>query len=147
MPRQALLDRLTAKIRVAPNGCWLWTGSLQSKGYGQISFAGKWKLAHRVVFEACGIPIPSGLSLDHLCRTPKCVNPAHLEPVTHQENMRRSARAGFGNAGKTHCPQGHPYEGANPVTSKDGRHRGCRICKVNRDRQRRRPSHANERAS
>jgi hypothetical protein len=50
------------------------------------------RLAHIVYWEGEHGPVPEGLELDHLCRNPPCVNPAHLEPVTHQQNMQRSAR-------------------------------------------------------
>lgn len=72
------------------SGCWLWTGAA-SNGYGQIRLspaAPSW--AHRVVFETFVGPIPTELELDHLCRNTMCVNPVHLEPVTHLENMHRS---------------------------------------------------------
>jgi hypothetical protein len=35
-------------------------------------------------------PVPVGLELDHLCEVRRCVNPAHLQPVTRTENVRRS---------------------------------------------------------
>ncbi|WP_369010576.1 HNH endonuclease signature motif containing protein, partial [Bacillus cereus] len=47
--------------------------------------------AHRYVYENLSGPIPEGMELDHLCRNPPCVNPDHLDPVTHEENMRRAA--------------------------------------------------------
>lgn len=79
----ALVDR-----GAGATGCWLWRGSL-SLGYA--SFGGVW--GHRLAYEYAIGPIPAGLELDHLCRTTNCVNPAHLEPVTHAENMRRGAAA------------------------------------------------------
>ncbi|MEJ7786912.1 MAG: HNH endonuclease signature motif containing protein [Solirubrobacteraceae bacterium] len=45
--------------------------------------------AHRVYWERENGEVPEGLDLDHLCKQTDCVNPEHLEPVTHQENMRR----------------------------------------------------------
>lgn len=52
--------------------------------------------AHRVVYESLVGPIPAGLELDHTCRVRRCVNPDHLEPVTHAENQRRSRRHPMG---------------------------------------------------
>lgn len=83
-------------------GCWNWNKSLNS-GYGQISrwSPGKTKSnvttvkAHREVYERHVGPIPPGLQLDHLCRNPRCVNPAHLEPVTNEENVRRGISTKF----------------------------------------------------
>jgi hypothetical protein len=69
--------------------CWEWTGSLMTDGYGQKCHGGRYVAAHRLVYEALVGPVPEGLELDHLCGNPSCVNPDHLEPVTHQENMRR----------------------------------------------------------
>jgi hypothetical protein len=46
-------------------------------------------LVHRDVYEQLVGPIPEGLVLDHLCRNRSCCNPAHLEPVTTAENVRR----------------------------------------------------------
>lgn len=119
--------------------CWLWTASLDGKGYGQIWNGHKGEgstmlRAHRVAYELVVGPIPEGLELDHLCRVTACVNPAHLEPVTHRENQRR---AGFVVAAyqsaKTHCRSGHPYDAENTYQTR-GR-RECKICM--RDRQRR----------
>jgi hypothetical protein len=69
-----------------PSGCWLWKGSLSKEGYGRVRRHG-W--AHREMYELLVGPIPDGLTLDHLCRTTRCVNPSHLEPVTFEENVRR----------------------------------------------------------
>lgn len=88
-------------------GCWLWSGSSHSSGYGQFSVAAHPERAHRHAYETLVGPVPDGLELDHLCRVRCCVNPAHLEPVTHAENLRRGES---GMAKRTHCPKGHPYD-------------------------------------
>jgi hypothetical protein len=69
--------------------CWIWTGTTDRHGYGRVRPDGRSTGAHRWSYEATVGPIPEGLELDHLCNNPPCVNPAHLEPVTHAENMRR----------------------------------------------------------
>ncbi len=73
--------------------CWLWVGAKFQKGYGRYGRASKrgTALAHRVAYERWVGPIPSGLTIDHLCNNKACVNPAHLEPVTLRENRRRAA--------------------------------------------------------
>lgn len=72
-------------------GCWLWTGCCWPSGYGRITRNGRRHVAHRYIYEMLVAKVPDGLELDHLCRNRGCVNPEHLEPVTHQENMRRAA--------------------------------------------------------
>lgn len=132
--------RFWAKVSVdEATGCWAWTGAATRPGpdgYGQIRVDGRTILAHRFARQVLVGPTPEGLDLDHLCRFRRCVNPAHLEPVTRAENARRGAAHGtYGRAGRarTHCPHGHPYEGenlyVNPTTGK----RKCRTCQgVNR---------------
>lgn len=71
--------------------CWIWTGSVNHQGYGHITAGRRGFLVHRITYVWNIGPIESGLELDHLCRIHACVNPYHLEPVTHAENMRRSA--------------------------------------------------------
>lgn len=72
--------------------CHVWQRARTTAGYGEIWIDGKACYAHVVAYEAENGPVPDGLELDHLCRNPPCINPAHLEAVTHAENMRR---AGF----------------------------------------------------
>lgn len=71
------------------DGCWEWLRAKAGGGYGRVCINGRLLQAHRVVYEQFVGPIPAGLHLDHLCRNPGCVNPAHLEPVTCVENIRR----------------------------------------------------------
>lgn len=113
------------------DSCWVWRGQLNNQGYGQFSIKKRHKLAHRLSYEWTIGPIPEGLELDHLCRNTKCVNPAHLEPVTHAENMRR------GNQGKylrdrTHCIHGHAFDEANTYILPRNGSRVCRKCRVRR---------------
>lgn len=72
------------------DACWPWLGYRDRYGYGHTSTTTRrGGLAHRLVYEELVGAIPNGLVLDHLCRNPSCVNPAHLEPVTFAENRRR----------------------------------------------------------
>ena len=75
--------------------CWLWAGAKDSNGYGRIKFnASDVELAHRYSYELHVGPIGEGMSVDHLCHVPSCVNPSHLREATHQQNMwnRKGAR-------------------------------------------------------
>jgi hypothetical protein len=136
-PARTLEERLLEKIAVdVETGCWLWTAYTDPAGYGRIATSAQPnpELAHRVSYRLYVGPIPEGLTLDHLCRVRRCVNPAHLEPVTLAENKRRGESLAAQNARKTHCPQGHPYDEANTHVTAQG-YRDCRAC--NRERHRR----------
>jgi hypothetical protein len=86
MPSRPLNERFDQYHMPEPNsGCWIWFGSTFRKGYGSISEGGRHGRtlqAHRVSYERFKGPIAPGLTIDHLCRTPCCVNPDHLEAVT-----------------------------------------------------------------
>jgi hypothetical protein len=87
---QGSLDRFLAKVEPTLL-CWKWLGAVGSSGFG-VFHAGPGRrlaLAHRYAYEAFVGPIPAGLVLDHLCSNRRCVNPAHLEPVSYAENVRR----------------------------------------------------------
>lgn len=143
-PRKDLHDRFMSKVEFDPNGgCWLWAASNDGgAGYGR--FGARVQMgetqAHRVSYALFCEPIPDGLEIDHRCNVPACVNPAHLEPVTRQENIRRASKIGLTFGGiangarqrrKTHCPQGHEYAVTAAITPQ-----GWRKCKrCNADRQ------------
>lgn len=89
------LARFEKNIDRQPNGCWLWTRA-KVNGYGVMWISTKptrHSLTHRLAYEHWVGPIPTGKEIDHLCRTRACANPAHLEPVSHLENVRRSPMA------------------------------------------------------
>jgi hypothetical protein len=86
--------RLQNKIQLCQEtGCWFWTATLNSKGYGNVKLrvGGKWITgqAHREIYQVYRGPVPENLELDHLCLRTNCVNPWHLEAVTHKVNIRR----------------------------------------------------------
>ena len=120
-------ERFMGRTRHEPSGCVVWTGSLTAEGYGNLRIPGEDRndYAHRVSYELHVGAIPEGLVIDHLCRNRACVNPSHLEPVPHIENVRR----GLGPYGlRTTCKHGHDVtDPANVYTQPDGGRR-CRIC-------------------
>lgn len=123
-----MLAKFWMKVK-ANGGCWEWQNAL-TNGYG--TFAPKRFAilpAHRVAYELIVGPIPEGLELDHLCKNPRCVNPNHLEPVTHAENCRRGDGFGGRNFRKTHCKNGHPLDGPNLYLTTTGK-RQCRACRA-----------------
>lgn len=134
-PRPTLQERLWRFID-ASGDCWEWVGEQAKGGYGRISTGSAGRrthtLAHRAVWETLVGPIPDGLTIDHLCRNRRCVNPDHLEPVTFRENCLRGYGVGARAARKTHCPKGHAYAGTNLVGTE--RHRECRSCRRERER-------------
>jgi hypothetical protein len=131
-PAVALKDHTPPEIRWKTSyavdestQCWNWIGTA-SRGYGRIS-CGKnnSRPAHVFVYEQTLGSVPDGLELDHKCRNTLCVNPSHLEPVTHTVNVRRG-NAGIHNANKTHCKHGHEFTPENTIFRKSGRQ--CRTC-------------------
>lgn len=103
------------------DSCIEWTGYTNKTGYG----TSHGKLVHRVAYEKEVGPIPDGMELDHLCFNRVCINTSHLEPVTHQENMKRSVE------NQTHCKNGHEFNSDNThiVTKPSGyKFRQCRAC-------------------
>lgn len=75
------------------SGCWLWSGALTTRGYGQAWHAGRQHQAHRLTYAKKHGAIDPSVDLDHLCRNRACVNPDHLEPVPHVVNVQRGAKA------------------------------------------------------
>ena len=81
-PWDLLMDRVT----LTRSGCWV----ARRNGYATVRVGGRRGVgAHRYTYELVQGPIPKGWTVDHLCAVPGCVNPDHLEAVTHRENVRR----------------------------------------------------------
>jgi hypothetical protein len=115
-------ERFQNKIMPEPNsGCWLWTASVNRLGYGHFRWNGSIKGAHRVAYELAHGQIPDNFEIDHKCKVRSCVNPDHLELVTHKINVLRGDSPTAINARKSMCMHGHPL-------SDDGR--GYRCCKT-----------------
>lgn len=116
------ITRFMERVAYRPGNCWLWTGQRGStKGtYGVFWLDSTQFMAHRLMYLLSVGDIQDGLQLDHLCRTPLCVNPLHLEPVTLKENVNRgnSPTMRWNRSGL--CKRGHSQVGVEWRT--------CRRC-------------------
>lgn len=136
--------RFWTRVIKQPNGCWEWSVGFDREGYGQFFVQGRKRPAHRVSYELMVGPIPDGKQLDHTChsgnpecpggrtcRHRRCVNPAHLEPVTQLENCRRRRIAGVQPnpelaTDDTRCNKGHEYAVSAYFDPRGNRY--CRTC-------------------
>ncbi len=118
------------------SGCWLWTGGLDTHGYGQMrNERGKVELAHRISYRLHHGD-PAGLVVRHRCDTPSCVNPDHLQLGTYADNAQDMVRRGrlvSAKRNQTHCVNNHEFTEENTYVTSEGR-RQCRTCRRNRAR-------------
>jgi len=131
--------RFWAKVdrSAGPGACWMWRGARVGRvneKYGQIRWAGGYAMAHRVAYELMKGLIPAGLITDHLCRVHLCVNPDHIELVTHRINILRGISPPARFAVRTRCNRGHSFGDAYIRGVRSGHNRGriCRSCERER---------------
>lgn len=145
MPAKMTVEQQVEKyIYREPNsGCWIWTASLCADGYGKArnsSFPSE-TLAHRLSWLYYKGSLPRFMEIDHKCRVRCCVNPSHMEVVSHAVNVLRGIRSPerHRNGRKTHCKRGHELSGENlyidRYTAKTTRQ--CRTCRALRQAARR----------
>ncbi len=132
--RQRMRATLERNSIPEPNsGCWLWMGSVSQKGYGYMCGGKKHHhiSVHIAAYELSKGKVPNGMEIDHKCRVRCCVNPDHLQALTHADNVRRgiglAAKVSGIQKAKTHCPEGHPYDDKNTYVNPSGS-RSCRTC-------------------
>lgn len=129
-PPLPIEERILRVIKIDDNGCWRWQLAIHNCGYGKLTVIEngrpRRRLAHRISYQHFVGPIPTGLHIDHLCRVRDCVNPKHLEPVTVQENLRRSPLRGARARATGRCTNGHVL--AEVGLYKQGRYQVCAEC-------------------
>ncbi len=129
--RTPIVERIMRHVdKTDPSGCWLWTGH-KLGGYGYITEGGQRSQsrlvpAHRVLWESVNGPMPAGLESGHRCPAgarKDCVNPAHIEAITHSENQfdRYAGRCKSGRHDMSHV-----------YVERDGR-RKCAPCHNERE--------------
>lgn len=112
---ETLKNKLLSRVLIKDSGCWEWQGSKLPRGYPRL---GK-NYMHRVSYEIYKGAIPAGMTVDHICFNPPCVNPDHLQLLSPSDNLRRQRKALTDN-----CKRGHV---GTLVEKKDG-HRYCLEC-------------------
>jgi hypothetical protein len=101
--------------------CWSWVGSKNTEGYGNFWIGGRCEKAHRFAYKLLVGWFDPKLDVDHLCYNTSCINPDHLEPVTHHENVLRSRPRKVAKR----CKRGHDLDDDNV-----GWHHGRRYCRT-----------------
>ena len=120
--------------------CWIWQHAKTQAGYGVARIFGAVVYMHRVSYEYHKGPLPSDAELDHLCRNRACMNPDHLELVSHQENCIRGETGARSSkrirVDQTKCGAGiHDWTPANIYIEKTG-DKHCYPCHLKRVRAR-----------
>ena len=140
---ERVAQRALTNVDKQPNGCWISRYSVASHGYAQIGWSVTGRrdangrkiqmvLAHRAAWVAVNGQVPLGMTIDHLCKERRCVNPAHLRRLPNYENARRvngeDWPMGF-------CKRGHPNSELREYPSHGGFSKECRICRNARIRR------------
>jgi hypothetical protein len=110
------------------SGCWLWKGNRNRLDYGMFQFRGRNRGAHQVSYVLFMGEVPAGKIVHHRCEVPACVNPDHLEALTHREHILLHGGHVAKYMTQTTCKNGHPLSGDNLWVDPKWGYRRCRAC-------------------
>lgn len=126
-------ERIESSYVITENNCWEYTKARTKFGYGKVGLKQNGAYhsftAHRVYYQLVnGFIDDESLVIDHLCDNPPCINPDHLEVITHRENNARGVGITANNIRKTKCDNGHEFTKENTGIHEKSGWRYCRIC-------------------
>lgn len=126
------MKHVLSKVRQDENGCWIWQGFKNWKGYGQVGYRGKNIAVHRQIFMVTyGVKLGFHDYVCHACDVKPCCNPLHLFRGDNKINQLDAANKGVhGCNKKTHCPRGHKYDDENTYVIKKANGRTARDCRI-----------------
>ncbi len=103
------------KNKKIEDGHWLWTGSTNNSGYGNIKINnvsyGVHVISYCLANNISYIEFRGSVLHKTFCGFKHCFNPDHLYTGNQSQNMQDKIISGHDhNLNKTHCPKGHQYE-------------------------------------
>ena len=83
---KGILEAIEDKVNLTESGCWEWP-KLDTTGYPRAIIGDRHIAVHRLSLEAKHEAPLGSQAAHHICANAKCVNPDHLQPVTHRDNV------------------------------------------------------------
>jgi len=88
-----IVEKIMKSVKTTDAGCFIWAGPTsgsvgRGKGYPRMKLDGQTVAVHRVMFVCTYGYVPGKKQIDHKCRNRLCVNPIHLQMVTHKQNCK-----------------------------------------------------------
>lgn len=93
-------------------GCWTWKRRTTREGYATVKWSDKSIALHRLSCAMAQTIDPTTPVVHHVCANRSCVNPDHLQPVSHRENIAEMMQRNYylqriqslEDALREHCP-------------------------------------------